>query len=154
MIVMKKSILFILSMFSLCICLAQDPYVREFDHDNSGNRVLRTLTIPSRSTGKSGEAAAEAVEKDSAARFEDKIGEFTLIAYPNPTTGALTVDVGNYEKLTRGQLILYSATGRLLREFPMDSPTVSIDISSYSPGTYILTLRMDGRMKDWKIIKE
>jgi hypothetical protein len=151
---MKKITFFALAMLFSGMCAAQDPYVREFDYDNSGNRIIRALTVPPPTTSKSGEASEEAGNKDVESGIEDKIGEFTLSAYPNPTTGNLTVSIENYEKLTQGKLSLYSASGQLIREFPMDSPTVTIDISSCSPGTYILTLRMNNRMKDWKIIKE
>jgi hypothetical protein len=153
-ITMKRFAFFALAVLFFGMCSAQDPYVREFDYDNSGNRIIRTLTIPPRAMSKGGEASENAGNKDVEPQFEDKIGEFTLIAYPNPTTGHLTVSIENYEKLTQGKLSLYSASGQLLQEFPMDSPTTTIDISPYSSGTYVLTLRMNNRMKDWKIIKE
>ncbi|MDL2297310.1 T9SS type A sorting domain-containing protein, partial [Bacteroidales bacterium OttesenSCG-928-E04] len=87
-------------------------------------------------------------------KFEDRIGEIVLYVFPNPTAGELTISIENYDDLTQGKLSLYTVNGQLIREVVVDSPTITLDLSSYSSGIYLLSLLMNNRVKDWKIVKQ
>ncbi|MDL2308125.1 T9SS type A sorting domain-containing protein [Bacteroidales bacterium OttesenSCG-928-B11] len=145
----KPIILFFLTLLSIT-CIAQS-YRREFDYDNSGNRIIRTIELP-----------PEVVQPKSAfisndnetSKFEDRIGEIVLYVFPNPTAGELTISIENYDDLTQGKLSLYTVNGQLIREVVVDSPTITLDLSSYSSGIYLLSLLMNNRVKDWKIVKQ
>ena len=62
---------------------------------------------------------------------------FGVNAYPNPVNGALTIDIqGGLEN--EGMIQVMDVTGKLLKVMPATDRTVSIDMSSLSPGLYLV----------------
>lgn len=76
-----------------------------------------------------------------------------LAAYPNPTQGALLLNIGNYnnEKLTYQ---LYDIQGKLLSSKQVIDSTTSIDMQNLPTSTYLLNVQ-DGNtlIKTFKIVK-
>ncbi|HEX5169135.1 MAG TPA: fibronectin type III domain-containing protein, partial [Cyclobacteriaceae bacterium] len=79
-------------------------------------------------------------------RFETKLYEETVFA-PNPTPGKITIQPS--KNLIGSQFSIYDNTGRTLADGELLDYT--IDLSNFSPGTYIL--KIDGE-KPMKIIKQ
>ena len=77
----------------------------------------------------------------------------SLTAYPNPTTGVLRLVVeSEMEKNIRYQL--YSMQGQLLANEDLTVNQTGIDLSGYTPATYILkVIRNNSEVKSFKIIK-
>jgi uncharacterized repeat protein (TIGR01451 family) len=80
---------------------------------------------------------------------ENDANKFTI--YPNPTTGLLNIE-GNkmIDKLT-----LIDINGRILKEFPFDTPTsvAQLDITDLTRGIYFLKISSDQVNVNMKIIK-
>jgi len=71
-----------------------------------------------------------------------------FIIYPNPTNS--TFEIKSKEKIELIQL--YNSTGKLLETY--DTFTHSIDVSTYSTGTYFVALTTDKNFLVQKLIKE
>ncbi len=72
---------------------------------------------------------------------------FTL--YPNPSADNLILQ----SKENRGELRIYSADGRVVQRFSLNAFESVIDISSLSPGVYIMALEGDEDVYSTKFIK-
>jgi hypothetical protein len=68
-------------------------------------------------------------------------------AYPNPTSGILTIQAPE-----RAELSITAVDGRVVF-LSMVSGTITLDLSTYSPGVYSLALRSGGRIRTQQIIK-
>lgn len=78
-------------------------------------------------------------------RYSDEVGpedpvevemvdeSMSVVAYPNPTSDVLYVDNADGDCVR-----LYSVDGRLLEIVQLNDGSVSIDLSDYSSGTYVL----------------
>ena len=76
-----------------------------------------------------------------------------LIAYPNPTNNALTLNIGNYnnEKLTYQ---LYDMQGKLLASKQVVNDKTTIDMQDLPENTYLLNvLDNNSLIKTFKIVK-
>jgi hypothetical protein len=76
-----------------------------------------------------------------------------LVAYPNPTNNALTLNIGNYnnEKLTYQ---LYDMQGKLLDSKQLDNNSTTIGTQDLPASTYLLNvLDNNSLIKTFRIIK-
>lgn len=80
----------------------------------------------------------------------------TLSVFPNPSTGPLTVQLSGQQEAQ--QLRLYDLYGRLLQEVQVANnsgqQTLSLDISTYAKGVYLLEWQSGTARKVEKLIKE
>jgi hypothetical protein len=89
---------------------------------------------------------------------EDLHFEQKIIVDPNPTTGKTTVKL-NLEDDLNGRLVLYTATGELIKEIftgtlKKGASDYQIDLSSQPSGMYIITIESDGMNYIKKFVKE
>ena len=68
--------------------------------------------------------------------------DLQLAAYPNPTSGALTLE-GMWEANDR--VVITNVLGRRLQDRFLTPRTASVDLSAYPAGTYLLTITRAGR---------
>ena len=61
-----------------------------------------------------------------------------VLAYPNPTTGLLTIHIG--ESSTYQLLSVYDLAGRLLHSQPITSAETTVDMSTIATGIYLVKL--------------
>ena len=61
-----------------------------------------------------------------------------ITLYPNPSQGQLRLELP--AALTRGQLRLYDATGRLLGQYPLEPGPQVLDLRQLSPGLLLYEL--------------
>jgi hypothetical protein len=71
--------------------------------------------------------------------------ELTAKAYPNPTADFTTLEIGLPEK-ERAEIAVYDMSGKLLQtihdgKIERGTSSYSIDLSSYEPGMYLITIR-------------
>ena len=71
--------------------------------------------------------------------------------YPNPTSGLVTVDVGDQNWITRIELFDYKQT--LLESNPVTQTSTTIDLSTYANGIYIIKLIGDEMCRSARIAK-
>ena len=90
----------------------------------------------------------------SIATLPDGINDYTLdntvIVYPNPTTGALQIHCAEGKLET---VSLYDVYGKLLQTMNTDSPTASLDLSSYTSGTYFVRVTTKEGIVTKRVIK-
>ena len=77
---------------------------------------------------------------------------FSLNAYPNPTTGALHLDI--LPANSRAEIELYDAAGKLLLRERQNGEHNSIDLTSYAPGIYWIKLNILGEIKLRRVYKQ
>ena len=85
--------------------------------------------------------------------IEDEIHDFALKAFPNPTAGMLTLEVGNFNN-TELQFQLLDLQGKRLQGDQIQSAQTELDCSHLPKGIYFLHL-YDGSnsIHTFKIIK-
>ena len=77
-----------------------------------------------------------------------------LIVYPTHTTGTITIKNINNEKGSESLIQVYNTIGSLLFVKNTFDKSFKIDISDKSQGVYIIKVIQDGKMNDFKVIKE
>lgn len=70
--------------------------------------------------------------------------------YPNPATSSITLKLENFSKNSDTRVNIYNSTGRLLKQIPVNSSQMQIDLSGIAPGIYLIAY--EG--KSWKVLKE
>lgn len=132
---------------------AQQALPRQYEYDAMGNKVFRKVvrlksaisdTIPTTQG-----LGTLQQQKDT---FSDKIGNYAVTIYPNPTSGTITVQFEH--SVTNGQYKISSLAGHILQQSTFSSSSIKVDLSSYPAGIYLLNVKMDGVEETWKIIKK
>ena len=156
---MKKIyLLFAFALMSISAIYAQSNLKREYVYDDSGNRTVRkVLTLKSMkmdydSTATEDDSIIENLPEES--HYVEKMGNIQLNIFPNPTSEMVTVRIENSNDFKDGTLRLYMPNGQLLREYPVNSPEFTIDLSNYVKGVYLLNLQINQHSDTWKIIKQ
>jgi hypothetical protein len=104
--------------------------------------------------GSSAQGSQQPFEISVVTAIEEAKGiNLSILAYPNPNTGFLTLSVGNFipSMLTYQ---LYDINGKLLEEKKLEGNQTSIAMSHFVPATYFVKVT-DGtkEVKTFKIIK-
>jgi len=138
-------LLFVIS-FSI-LGMAQQQIV-SYAYDNAGNRISRKVVNLS-----SNPTHAKATVENPTPVVE-QLGERTITVYPNPTKGALAVEIkgGNDKDALRIELI--SAQGIQLQNLKAATGTTAIDMHAYPPGWFILRVQAGDKVTEFKIIKQ
>ena len=124
---------------------AQDIH---FDYDASGNRVLREI-INMGSNKKGNDTQGENNNTDPSATY--LLGHKITI-YPNPTKSILLIEVDDLENET-GNIQITNAKGIVVLSTDLTSQN-QLNITNYSSGIYILRIVLQGKSREWKIIKQ
>lgn len=77
-----------------------------------------------------------------------------LLLYPSPATSKLTVQLGNYSSLKNVELKITDWLGRKVTQATLNINSVTLDVSKYPAGCYVLSLTVDGNVISKKFIKE
>ena len=128
-----------------------------YGYDLSGNRISRVIQLsPQRS------AEAPDAEESEAASTEEPVEQeihsemlkgFSVLIYPNPTKGELTVKLQGLPEEKTAILMLYSASGSLVLQRTRVRDMEHLDISNQPAGIYVLKIMSEDSSTDWKIIK-
>ena len=152
---MKSNGLFCLRFLLICVVFgfgyqsisAQNTIY--YSYDDNGNRVTRSIALK-----KSSAVTDSAYEETEKEIFKDEIGEIHISIYPNPTKGNLVVEVSGTSTEALIEYGIYSATGTILKKQIVSDPQFNIDFTNQPCGMYILKLNIEGKISEWKIIKE
>lgn len=127
---------------------AQDrAFFVNFEYDNDGNRISRTITIGPDREERSSNDTTEVIH------YTDILDESQINIYPNPTTKSIFVNITNPDEDMSINATLLSSSGVLLDSKSIGAATVEFDLSNMAAGIYILELRSETDTKTWKIIK-
>lgn len=129
-----------------------------YSYDNAGNRIKREILL------EAGSKIAHVKEDTSKTKnsnpeklkITDKLGEFDISIYPNPTEGKLAVNVSNMPEDTqnRNSIKVFDLFGKELYNNNVTSSISEIDISLQPVGTYIMKINIADKTAVWKIIKK
>ena len=123
-------------------------YTYEYKYDDAGNREKRIIsTVVLKSSD-------SMLSEEDVLPVEDLHGELSLKIYPNPTKGLMRVEVLNKLPESMVEIRLYGVDGTLLITRKNVEGSVELDLSNFSSGSYIMHIFVNGRKKEWKIIKE
>ncbi len=155
-----KTIALILIILTSSITLLAQTTV-EFLYDDAGNRTHRNIiellpeTNPNDSTLKSGVGEDNLQPTmPSAGVITETIGRTTVKIYPNPTGGKFTVIMETSDNETIGGLQLLSLAGEEIINIKNPPQRVEADLTGRPPGTYFLSITINGKTQTWKVIKQ
>jgi hypothetical protein len=169
---MKQKIILLLWLFVPLFCLAQQGLKVQFDYDASGNRTARkvinmqlappappdslVVTSDELPVSEHGTRNTEHESRQSEnTYFIEKIGQVEMKIYPNPTTEKITLEiVGQVETHGRASLQLFTMNGQLLQTRLLSEAEVVVSLAGLPKGAYILKVRINDSVEDWKIIKQ
>jgi hypothetical protein len=87
------------------------------------------------------------------ANIDSEGKEITTLVYPNPSKGLLKIEISNMPASSIDEMKFYDLNGmELISKRNFDSYS-ELDISKYNDGIYILRIKINGKLFDWKIIK-
>jgi len=137
-------ILFLLSFLSTGI--AQN--IVSYAYDNAGNRISRKIVLLS--------SNPTHVKKDTIAPapVEEQLGDRKITVFPNPTKGALAVEITGGSDKDDIHIVLFSAQGIQLKNLKVTNGTTAIDMHLYPAGWFILRVLAGDKVTEFKIIKE
>ncbi len=142
-----KKLLFFLFVSAVLHTHAQQKLV--YAYDAAGNRISRTIVIPPQ-----GVKSARGNNPTPPSAFYDTLGEKQVKLYPNPVTTSLTVEVTGFDEKSAGEYLILDMQGKQLVKGKMQAATFQVNMSAYTPGTYLLHLILNGEKTVWKVIKK
>jgi hypothetical protein len=142
---MKPIQLFLLLFLSIGV---QAAGTISYTYDAAGNRTSRIYTA----------AAPVHIKKQpqevTPPIEEEKVGERTIRVYPNPTKGALGVEILGGDDKEKIRIQLYNLKGTQIQNLPVYNGINTINMFDCVAGTYILRLVSEKETIEYKIIKE
>jgi len=150
---LKRLILigFVLSQFIDTKCQTVD-----FFYDENGNRTSRILTVEQL---KSGSTQFPVINTKDLKLVEDvqeqksEESEIEAMVYPNPTKGVLHIDISNMPLNSKSELRIYDLSGVQLIIKRNFGEAVEVDMTQFKDGLYILRLKVNKKVFDWKVVK-
>lgn len=130
---MKYLIIFL----GLVLCLLQSKnsmaqHCISFDYDDDGNRVAR--------------AFYEGCDKDDrdVADLTEQLTAEEFALYPNPSNGLVTLSFGECFDDTPVSYTIYDVSGLSVKSGTVGSEEMTLDISGFLPGTYLVVVNVSG----------
>lgn len=143
---MKQFYLLFSFLLVLTSGIAQNKIV-SYAYDLAGNRISRKV-VDLYSNPSHVKKSADPVP------VEDQLGDRKITVYPNPTRGALAVEITGGDAKEEVHLILFSAQGTQLQNLGITGTVTPVDMSSYPGGWYILRITAGAKATEFKIIKQ
>lgn len=110
-------------------------------------------TFSSGTSGEVNQGVQQPYEILTTVGIEDQHITLELAAFPNPTSGSMTILVSEYseEKLSYQ---LFDNAGKLLDEKAISQPETIVSMDQLAPAAYLLKITDNGQLvKEFKIIK-
>lgn len=146
---------FLFTITSLGITFAQTTI--SYDYDNAGNRTSRTIVLPKSaqtSSLKSGVDSTYLKEEIKDKKLEEQIAGQKINIYPNPTHGALRVEIIGFNLSEQTAIQVYNLKGGLVITLTPLTGNDIVDLSAYPLGIYVLKIQLGEKVSEWKIVKE
>jgi len=86
--------------------------------------------------------------------YTDRLNESDVVIFPNPTRGALAVEILNMNPNVPHQITVLSVRGLVVFQKNNITNFTEIDLSAQPRGVYLLRISSQERFITWKIIKE
>jgi hypothetical protein len=131
-------------------CKAQNTV--SYHYDDAGNRIDRVIVLDVSFAATT--EASESRTKKKKVSYEEELGQFKVIIYPNPTQGELKVEIQTTEEREQATFMVYDLSGSLLINKTSSRDITKLDLSPYPLGTYILRVSTGTYRSEWKIVKQ
>ena len=136
-------------LFCVCYCITVSGQARKFWYDDSGNRTSRkTIALSKSATGVSEENSKQNEP------ITDKIGETSILIFPNPARSLITVEIQGLENNRGDMITLYDQSGRLVLTLTNLTWSNNLDMSALQTGIYFMVIKLKNNTTKWSIIKE
>lgn len=122
--------------------------VIKYNYDNNGNRLSRKVILLSSKKDQTRQ------DKSGQESINELMDTFSITIYPNPTRESLTISTQNTNKNPFSELKLYNTQGKLLYKDKNNNKTNTINMSMYDKGIYLLVITIEGKRKEFKVIKQ
>ncbi len=144
-----KQLFLILCLMALVPLSTTAQNMVSYAYDYAGNRISRRVVLLN--------SNPTHVKKDTTAvaapPVVDQLGDRKITIYPNPTKGALAVDISGGDANDKLNIILFSPQGTVLQSKPVVSGTTPLEMTDYPVGWYILRITAGEKLTEFKIIK-
>ncbi|MFP5471076.1 MAG: T9SS type A sorting domain-containing protein [Bacteroidia bacterium] len=142
--------------------LSPDLYpAYEYTYDEAGNRIKRKFILlelkeaPPELTDMI--QAIEEIEEENntldETDYNDKVDGRTIAIYPNPTKGQLKLEIGDVLNINQAYIRVTDISGKELFYNDKLETTMLYDLSNQADGMYLMTISINGKRSEWKIIK-
>ncbi len=116
-----------------------------YSYDNAGNRISRKIVNLT--------ATPNPTHVKAAAPVEEQLGERKISIFPNPTKGALAVQITGGDDKDEMHITLFNADGKQLLNKKVQSGTTPINMTTFPAAYYILRIKAGDKVTEFKIIK-
>jgi hypothetical protein len=147
-----KNLLFVLFLLFVSEALYSQGMCA-YRYDNAGNRISRWGGADPEDPPPPEDGDEEESAELRSAGFE-QIEWGSVKIYPNPTEGRFSVEVLNLSNDKKGEISLYNTSGKTIIHKKMVQGVIPFDLISYPEGIYILTIKIEDEISNWKIIKK
>jgi hypothetical protein len=134
----------------------------EYTYDEAGNRIKRKFILlelreaPPELTDML--QAIEEIEQGNntldETDYSDKVDGRTIAIYPNPTKGQLKLEIGDVSNINQAYIRVTDISGKELFYNDKLETTMLYDLSNQADGMYLMTISINGKRSEWKIIKK
>lgn len=138
--------LYLLFSFLLILSTGMAQSKISYAYDNAGNRISRKVVDLNSNPSH--------MKASEPAPVEDQLGERKITVYPNPTKGALAVEITGGDAKDAIHLTLFSPQGTQLQNTQVTATVTPVNMSSYPGGWYILRVQAGAKSTEFKIIKQ
>ena len=119
-----------------------------YAYDNSWNRIYRKVVNITPAHAHAKEAVEDPIH------VEEQLGERKITGYPNPTKGALAVEITGGNDKDELRILLISSQGVQLQTIKAVIGSTRVDMHLYPAGWYILRIQAGEKITEFKIIKQ
>lgn len=145
---------------ALFVCASMPTSAQvSYSYDAAGNRTVKTITLAKTMKKMARPDTVVVVESATIADFyedpqNDVVGQAEIKIYPNPTKGALRVDIDGAELSGNDRIEVYDGNGRIVKVCGSLTDSNQIDLSGAANGIYFMRITIGNEQTMWRIIKE
>jgi len=148
---MKKAKQFLaITLVFASFAISAQPTIYENTYDDNGNRTTREVIFLG--TYKTNNNSNQ---DNSSANSEVSVSYLLthqISIYPNPTLGNIKIDITGLEEKT-GFVRVFNTAGKELLSQNISEEN-RLDLSNEASGNYILQIEIEGKTREWKIVKQ
>lgn len=146
----KKTYYYFLLLWLLSFSMVgKTQNIVSYAYDNAGNRISRKVVDLN-----SNPPHAKKTVEDPPPPVEEQLGERKITIYPNPTKGALAVEITGGDNKDELRILLISSQGVQLQTIKAVIGSTRVDMQVYPAGWYILRVHAGDKFTEFKIIKQ
>lgn len=144
-----KKIFLIFTLLATTVAYSSLKAQIQFDYDAAGNCIVKykTVVLPSHVKGSGNDTTKLAPQSEIISNRE-------VIIYPNPTKGALKIEIKGANPEKQIQYVLTDLSGKIISKVKSADMYYLFDMISFPSGVYLLRVMIDDKWNTWKIIKE